>query len=56
MTQEDKIIELSSMVAFMHMRLEEFYNKGLYNNNPTRKEIFFMLKESKRILDKIRCN
>ena len=56
MTQEDKIIELSSMVAFMHMRLQEFYNKGLYNNNPTRKEIWFMLQESKRTLDKVRSN
>lgn len=56
MTQEDKIMELTSMVAFMHMRLQEFYNKGLYNNNPTRKEIFFMLKEAKRTLDNVRSN
>lgn len=54
MTQEDKIIELSCMLAFIHMRLGEFYNKGLYNNNPTRKELFFMIKEAKLTLDKVR--
>ena len=54
MTQEDKIIELSSMLAFIHMRLGEFYNKGLYNNNPTRKELFFIIKEAKLTLDKVR--
>lgn len=56
MTQEDKIIELSSMLAFINMRLGEFYNKGLYNNHPTRKEIFFIIKESKKTLDNIRAN
>lgn len=51
MTQDDKIMELTAMLAFMHMRLQEFYNKGLYNNNPTRKEIFFMIKDAKRTLE-----
>lgn len=54
MTQEDKIIELSSMLAYIHMRLGEFYNKGLFNNSPTRKELFFIVKESKKTLDKVR--
>jgi hypothetical protein len=54
MTQEDKIMELSSMLAFIHMRLGEFYNKGLYNNHPTRKELFFIIKEAKQTLDKVR--
>ena len=54
MTQEDKIIELTSMLSFVQMRLEEFYNKGLYNNNPTRKELFFIIKEAKKTLQSVR--
>lgn len=56
MTQEDKIIELSSTLAYIHMRLGEFYNKGLYNSHPTRKELFFIIKEAKKALDTIKSN
>ena len=52
MTSEDKYIELRSMVNFVNMRLSDFYNKGLYNDNPTRKEIFFIIKETAKILQK----
>jgi hypothetical protein len=54
MTQEEKIHELSSMLAYAQLRLEEFYNMGLYSNNPTRKEIFFLIKDSKKVLDRVK--
>lgn len=56
MTKEDKIIELSSMLSYTQMRLEEFYNKGFYSDNPTRKELFYIIKEAKRTLSKVREN
>ena len=52
MTDEQKYIELKTMVNYVNMRLGEFYNRGLYNDNPTRKEIFYMIKETAKVLQK----
>jgi hypothetical protein len=52
MTQEEKFLELRSMVNFINMRLGEFYNRGFFNGNPTRKEIFYMVKETAKVLQK----
>lgn len=56
MTQEEKIYQLRAMLTYIHMRVGEFYNKGLYNNNPTRKELFFILKDVKKTLESTENN
>lgn len=52
MTNEEKYLELRSMVNFINMRLSEFYNRGFYKDNPTRKELFYMIKETAKVLEK----
>ena len=56
MTQEDKIHQLRAMLTYIDMRVGEFYNKGLYNNNPTRKELYFILKDIKKTLETTKNN
>lgn len=52
MSNEEKYLELRSMLNFVNMRLGEFYNRGFYNDNPTRKEIFYIVKETAKVLQK----
>jgi len=51
MTQEEKIYQLRALLSYINMRVGEFYSMGLYNNNPTRKELFFILKDIKKTLE-----
>jgi len=50
MTLEEKYINLRATLRYIEIRLEEFYNRGLFKDSPCRKEIFYIIKDSKKTL------
>lgn len=56
MEHQTKIDKLRGILNYIDLRLGEFYLRGFYKDNPTRKEIYFILKDVKRVLSETKDN